>query len=146
MPFPTPEQISKLPKHVQSYIAHLERDLEEAKRQHAELFASQEVTPISFHSELSLKDNPIFLRPARFGTTSPDSSRVRFWMNETRWKPHATREYIEVGRGLNSRESFSRAEREMNEDTCLTLRSMDSARLIVEPVQSGEIVVRYQRW
>lgn len=146
MPAPTPEQLEKLPKHVQGYIAQLERDLEESKRQHAELFASQEITPISFHSELTLKDNPIFLTPARFGTSSPDSSRVRFWMNETRWKPHATREYIEIGRGIHNSSSFSRAEREMNENTCLTLRSMDSARLIVEPVASGEIVVRYQRW
>ena len=146
MPAPTPEQLEKLPKHVQGYIAQLERDLEESKRQHAELFASQEITPISFHSELTLKDNPIFLTPARFGTSSPDSSRVRYWMNGTRWKPHATREYIEVARGASSGTSFSRNERQGTEDTCLTLRSMDSARLIVEPVASGEIVVRYQRW
>lgn len=146
MPNPTPEQIEKLPKHIQGYIAHLERQAKEAKRQHAELFASQEITPISFHSELTLQDNPVFLTPARYGKNSPDSSRIRFWMNGTRWKPHATREYIEIARGVSSGTSFARDERNGTEDNSITLRSMDSARLIVEPVQSGEIVVRYQRW
>lgn len=146
MTAPTPEQRAKLPKHIHQYIGHLERRVEEAERKHQELFASQTITPISFHSELAIEDNPLFLQPARYGSSSPDTSRVRFWMNGTTWKPHATREYIEIGRGVTSSSSFSRAEREEQEETCLTIRSMDSARLIVEPVQSGEIVLRYQRW
>ena len=142
---PTPDQIAKLPKHIQRYISNLEHDLTEAKRQHAELFASQEITPISFHSELSLKDNPVFLTPARYGAHSPDTSKVRFWMNGTRWKPNTTREYLEIGRGVSTTH-FTRDERDRSEDDCISVRAMDSARIVVEPIQSSEVIIRYKRW
>ena len=141
---PTPEQIAKLPKHIQGYISSLEHQRDKAIQQHSELFAAQEVSPVTYHSELEIQENPLFLQPGAFTRDGTDYSKVRFWMHGTRWmKPSSTRDYIEVGRGngTNSRGQF----KESQEDQ-LTIRAMDAARLVIVPSSSSEIIVRHERW
>ena len=144
MPFPSPEQISKLPKIIQGYIRHLEHERDKAQQMHSELFAAQEVTPVTYHSELNIQENPLFLQPGSFASNGADYSRVRFWMHGTRWqKPSTTRDYIEIGRG---NAVTSRGELRGTQEDALTIRAMDAARLVITPVSGSEIVVRHERW
>lgn len=141
---PTPEQIAKLPKHIQGYISSLEHQREKAIQMHSELFEAQEVTPITYHSELQIQDNPFYLQPGQFARDGADYSRVRFWMHGTRWqKPSTTRDYIEVSRGNGN---WSRSQFLESQDDQLTIRAMDSARLVIVPSSSSEIIVRHERW
>lgn len=141
---PTPEQLQKLPKHIQGYIASLEHQRDKAVQQHAELFAAQEVSPVTYHSELDIQENPLFLRPGTVMRDGADYSKVRFWMHDTRWmKPSRTRDYIEIGRGngTSSRGEFAESQKDQ-----LTIRAMDAARLVIVPSSSSEIVLRHERW
>ncbi|QRE00959.1 hypothetical protein [Nocardia phage NC1] len=141
---PTPEQIAKLPKHIQGYIRGLEHDRNKAISMHADLFAAQQAGPVTYHSELHIQDNPLYLQPGSFARDGADYSKVRFWMHGTRWAaPSRTRDYIEVGRGNSV---SSRGEFLASQEDQLTIRAMDAARLVIVPSSSSEIILRHERW
>ena len=87
---------------------------------------------------------PRFLK-SDINKSGRDHGQVKFWMHGTRWERHATRDYFEITRGISMGGRFSQAEMDAEADAVITVRASDG-RVVVEPMSSQEVLLRYKRY